>query len=528
MASSLCLRELFRSEIETSQQENLISELIHHGILLEKLIDLFEEKTLTTIYTQIDSLGKTSLDLLADDFMKAKRALLDSLAWMNLCKNTYCNVSKGPLDFKAKVHFEKIVRQLQERMAVIDCFIPQVISSRKIMMPSDYRIKAKIAFDNTNLILREELSNVPVEDAETHAKVQLILDSFLSRQKATFEEIADYANIHQKIWEQEIVTNGRGLLITEHDRFPFPLIYSVKGNLYVIMVIASHYIAQGKQKIATRTVNFKTGEIEALLQPKEFFLEDAPPEITALKEENAFWDTWRDADMLMQFQNTPGILQVRDRLVFEMDGKKKLYLFEDYYRKKTLDWVFANIDTELKPLEFRQKYKIAHDLLLGLKSLHAADVIHHDIKPNNILLNIDLKGELTAVLSDLDIACYTYDKLVKDIARLVPHWSAPEFAYVQKNSETPPEAYYAASSPKIDVWAIGLIFFILFNEKLTPWNSLENEAEVFDIICRLKPGWIPRHAGDERYFPLLEKMLEVDPVKRCTSAEALALLEQMI
>ncbi|MBS0652309.1 MAG: protein kinase [Verrucomicrobia bacterium] len=526
------LYELLRSEIETSQQGQLIGELAQHGISLPQMIDLFEEKTLTPVYAHIDSLGKLPPNQLAEDFMKAKRAILDSLSWMKLCNETYRNQLPDSLNPAALTHLDKMVEKLQSQMALIDRFIPQVIAFRKENLPNDYRKTAQLALDSIEQILRAELNSdekeVPIEKAEAHAKVQHVLQTFLAQQKTIFQEIAEDANSQQSLWEREVVSNGRGIYISASDRCPFPLIYSVKGNLYVIMEVVSHYIAKGTEKFVSRTANLKTGQIDALVKPREFFTEVKSPEEETMHKESAFWDTWRDADKLMYFQNKQGILQVRDRLVFQTGEKKVLYLFEEYCRGKTIEWLFWVGKEELRKLTFADKHQLAHDILFGLKQVHDAQIIHHDIKPNNILLHKTPQGNLSAVLSDFHLSCYTNDKLMKEIARVVPAWAAPEYARIMKNEDSPLEAFYAAATQKLDVWAVGLILFMLFNEVSLPWLGLEDNPQVLDAVSSLQPGWVPRFSGDERYFPLLEKMLEIDPAKRISSAEALDRLNQIV
>ncbi|MGE0631438.1 MAG: protein kinase [Parachlamydiales bacterium] len=529
---SAYLHELMRSEVETPQQGGLIEDLAKHGISLPQLIALFEEKTLTPVYAHIDSLEKLPPKELSDDFMKAKRALLDSLSWMSLCEQTYRTHQPESLDPESLAYFEQMVEKLHGQMAKIDRFTPQVLLARKKDLPSDYHKTAQIALDSIEKILRAEINSnakeIPSEKAEEHAKVVQVLEIFLSQQAQIFHEIAEDANAKQSSWEQDVVSTGRGIYIKASERCPFPLIYSVKGNLYVIMEVASHYISKGTMKFVTRTANLKTGQIDALVKPMEFFPDKETPEEKAQFKKAAFWDTWRDADMLLQFPNQQGILQVRDRLVFQFEDKKVLYLIEEYCQGKTLHRLLNRMQEGLYKLTFSEKLSLAHDILLGLKQFHDAQLIHHDIKPDNILLNKTSEGKLSAVLSDFNISCYTHDRLLKDIARVVPNWCAPEYAHVLKDPNCPMDSIYAAATQKMDVWAVGIILFILFNEKLPAWHLLEEKDQVLDAVCSLQPGWLPRYPGDEYYYPLLEKMLEVDPAKRCSSAEAFDVLQQIV
>ena len=525
-------QELMRSEVEIPQQGGLIGDLAKHGVSLPQLIALFEEKTLTPVYAHIDSLEKLPPKNLADDFMKAKRALLDSLSWMKLCEQTYRTHQPESLNPESLACFETMLEKLHGQMAKIDRFTPQVLQARKKDLPNDYHKTAQIALDSIEQILRAELNSdakeVPAEKAEADAKVKHVLETFLSQQTQIFHAIAEDANAKQSSWEQEVVSTGRGIYIHASDRSPFPLIYSAKGNLYVIMEMPSHYVAKGTVKLVTRTANLKTGQIDALVKPMEFFPDKKTPEEETWCIETAFWDTWRDADMLMQFSNQQGILQVKDRLAFAFENKKVLYLIEEYCQGKSLDKLLIRMVNGLYKLTFAEKLSLAQDILLGLRQFHDAQLIHHDIKPDNIVLRKSPEGKLSAVLSDFNISCYTHDKLIKQIARVVPKWCAPEYAQVLQEQKYSIDELYAAATQKMDVWAVGVILFILFNEKPLPWQLFEEEALVLDAICSLKPGWLPRHPGDERYLPLLEKMLEIDPAKRSSAAEAFDELQQII
>jgi len=526
MCSPFYLKELLRSEIELSQQGALVSELIGHGMSIPQLIGLFEEKTLSEVYAHANRLNRMPAQQMAEDFIKAKRGILDSLSWLRLFQGNDPSIFPNALDITATRYVEDVIQQLTELMAEIDQYVPQVIDIRKQQLPIGYEKTSALALSSMEQMLREDLhSHSPPSEAQS--KVQYVLETFLRQQQHSFQQITAYANAHQQDWEEEVVKHGRGLYITD-SAFSFPLIYSVKGNLYVLMEIASHYLGQGKQKIAYRTANLRTGEIEALIKPKHYFLEtDLETNKAEMRAEDAFWDTWRDADMLMQFQGKQGILQLHDRLVFDKSGTKSLFLFEKYYRGRTLGRLLSTLGQESAPLSFNQKCALASDILQGLKHIHDANLIHHDIKPSNILLTTDSGGKLSAVIGDLNIACYTYDQLIKSLARVVPNWCAPEYAQVQKDPLSSSKAFEQIQTKKMDVWAVGLIFFILFNQHPLPWQDLEEESQILEIISTLKSGWIPHYPQDERYFPLLEKMLEVDPMKRCTTAEALQELQMV-
>ena len=68
------------------------------------------------------------------------------------------------------------------------------------------------------------------------------------------------------------------------------------------------------------------------------------------------------------------------------------------------------------------------EVLRGLAALHAAGIIHRDVKPDNILLSKDDNGRLVPKLTDLGIA-HNQDgtRLTRDGSRLgTPEYMAPE------------------------------------------------------------------------------------------------------
>jgi serine/threonine protein kinase len=93
----------------------------------------------------------------------------------------------------------------------------------------------------------------------------------------------------------------------------------------------------------------------------------------------------------------------------------------------------------------------------GLEYIHSKNLIHRDIKPQNVLISIDSTGQTTIKLADFGLSksvnergSYTMNSGVKGTNT----WLAPElFENLMKNEET-----LERGTVKSDVFTLGLVF----------------------------------------------------------------------
>lgn len=192
-----------------------------------------------------------------------------------------------------------------------------------------------------------------------------------------------------------------------------------------------------------------------------------------------------------------------------------------------------------------------HKILLGVKAMHAADICHRDLKPDNILLS-----------SHGDVRICDFN-----LARFMPsgfQWDNSDLpkmtAYVTTQDYRPPEISLSNTynGKSLDMWSIGCImaemlagngnpFFYKADSyppdaKYGPYRHL---SKIFRILGtpseqffknvknarKLEVCHIKEHMGKSlaSYFPsataecldLLSSLLQYDPDKRCTVDEAL-------
>jgi serine/threonine protein kinase len=124
---------------------------------------------------------------------------------------------------------------------------------------------------------------------------------------------------------------------------------------------------------------------------------------------------------------------------------KARYLVTDYCEGGSL----RDLLREKQRLSLEKILKIAIDILSGLEYIHDRQVVHGDIKPENILLNLHSRGWV-AKIADFGIA-----KFEREISKGMGSGGTGSPAYMA------PECFYGKSTQASDLYAVGVILFEL-------------------------------------------------------------------
>lgn len=164
----------------------------------------------------------------------------------------------------------------------------------------------------------------------------------------------------------------------------------------------------------------------------------------------------REAEILKQIKHI-NIVQIVDH----GEDNNKAYLILEYVNGKTLDEIYPN-------LAIIQKIDIILAICNALNYLHNKGIIHRDVKPENILVDKDLK---TIKLTDLGISRIVYAKPITHDGQILgtPAYMAPELF----------EGVY--TDPKIDIYSLGITMYEIFTGKV-PFDGSPSEI----IIKHLK------------------------------------------
>ncbi|XP_031618712.1 serine/threonine-protein kinase GL21140 isoform X2 [Contarinia nasturtii] len=159
--------------------------------------------------------------------------------------------------------------------------------------------------------------------------------------------------------------------------------------------------------------------------------------------------------------------------------------------------------------ESEARLMIRH-LASAMAYLHSLSIVHRDIKPENLLVELDEAGHITQLkLADFGLACEVTEPLTAVCG--TPTYVAPEILM---------ETGYGL---KIDVWAAGIILYILLCG-FPPFVSPDNEQEpLFDAILSgvyefPEPYW--NDIGQE-VRDCIANMLQLDPDLRFSSEDVL-------
>ncbi|HVM44643.1 MAG TPA: serine/threonine-protein kinase, partial [Candidatus Thermoplasmatota archaeon] len=162
------------------------------------------------------------------------------------------------------------------------------------------------------------------------------------------------------------------------------------------------------------------------------------------------------------------------------------------------------------PLPPARATRLALDLLEGLDAMHAAGVVHGDVKPENLLLDADGRG----VLGDFGSATFH--------GAAEPADATTAGAGAGSLSTMSPEALRGAPpAPTRDVYAAGALLYRL----LTGEHHVALErASAFEARERitLDPPRLPHPRVPARLEPVLRKALAKRPAERYPSAREMA------
>jgi calcium-dependent protein kinase len=206
-------------------------------------------------------------------------------------------------------------------------------------------------------------------------------------------------------------------------------------------------------------------------------------------------------------ENNPYVIELMD--VFETD--EELHLVTEYCEGGELFDALQK-KTNRRSSFRRGRYsepqasRIANQILRALMDLHSHNIVHRDVKAENILLVNNDESDIQVKLCDFGMARVHRESFdPPSDGESSP--STPGLAY---STNSPPEACHGAFGPAMDVYSLGVTLYIL--------------------LC----GFPPVFCDDYVVFPeaywadisdaakaTLRKMLHPDPCQRDTAADAL-------
>ena len=206
---------------------------------------------------------------------------------------------------------------------------------------------------------------------------------------------------------------------------------------------------------------------------------------------------------IVNYDEDKDIFSINNHIKKEMD------------KKRGLKYNIKNSNEEKIYYDEKDIIAFTKHILLGLDYLHKNGIIHHDIKPNNILLGKNNVCKITdfnfsSILENLD------EDNIGSNGQSANNFRAPET--LNLNGEDTGEHNYQGKP--LDIWAFGIILYIITYLKF-PFDS---EKGVLDLYKKIKESKVefpyePWYSKKIKY--LISKCLEKKPENRKTADELL-------
>ena len=226
--------------------------------------------------------------------------------------------------------------------------------------------------------------------------------------------------------------------------------------------------------------------------------------VKIIKKDNENMDTIEKSWILREVEifkslDHPCVL----RLYEFFESFDRYFLIMEYFEGGDL---YSKI-SDMHKLEEGQVAAIMKQVFSGVQYLHSKGIIHRDLKPENILLENKSMDDWSIKIIDFDTAVFiTLDSQIKGTIGSLYYMA--------------PEVYDGFYTEKCDLWSCGVIMYVLLSG-VPPFSGLSS----YQIISRIRKG---HYNLEDRFWKnisqsakdLIKKLLEKDPKKRISAAEA--------
>ena len=129
------------------------------------------------------------------------------------------------------------------------------------------------------------------------------------------------------------------------------------------------------------------------------------------------------------------------------------------------DYIYSD---NYKPT-YEETLDLIKQILLGIKEIHKHNIMHRDLKPDNILLSDD-----QIKICDFGLSRYTIEQSKYNSIVGTKMYYSPQIVNHEKYSN------------KTDIWSAGIICYELANKKY-PFMDIEKETEI-EMYERIRKG----------------------------------------
>lgn len=217
--------------------------------------------------------------------------------------------------------------------------------------------------------------------------------------------------------------------------------------------------------------------------------------------------------MILEKQQRKDMIVTEIQVMKEMNFKSIVNYIECYFYEKEL-WIVmeyleggALTDIVLETvMDENQMATVSKECLLALDYLHSHNIIHRDVKSDNVL--VGMKGEVK--LTDFGFCAEINADEKRCTVVGTPYWMSPELVKKQKYDK------------KVDIWSLGILIIEMIDGE-PPYLHETPLKALYLIAANGKPT--VREESKARLSPdilhFLDRCLEVNPDKRADTKELL-------
>ncbi|KAL4578460.1 hypothetical protein LXL04_014583 [Taraxacum kok-saghyz] len=214
------------------------------------------------------------------------------------------------------------------------------------------------------------------------------------------------------------------------------------------------------------------------------------------EKERSTKDFWREAQILSQLHH-PNVVALYG-VVRDGPGGT-LSTVTEFMAHGSLRHVLSKRNKEL---DHRKRLIIAQDAAMGMEYLHLKNIVHFDLKCDNLLVNMGDPDRPVCKVGDFGLSRMKRNSLVSGGARGTLPWIAPELL----------DGSSTRVSEKVDVFSFGIAMWeILTGEE--PYADMHCGAIIGGIVTNTLRPSIPRQC-DNGWRVLMEECWSNDPADR--------------
>ncbi|OVA12898.1 Phox/Bem1p [Macleaya cordata] len=168
-----------------------------------------------------------------------------------------------------------------------------------------------------------------------------------------------------------------------------------------------------------------------------------------------------------------------------------------------------------KTLDKRKRLLIAMDVAFGMEYLHGRNIVHFDLKSDNLLVNLRDPHRPICKVGDLGLSKVKCQTLISGGVRGTLPWMAPELLNGSSN----------LVSEKVDVFSFGMVMWELLTRE-EPYADLHYGAIIGGIVSNTLRPAVPESC-DPEWRSLMERCWSSEPSERPSFTEIANQLRSM-